>query len=136
MAVTISMSDATEVPGDVAESVTGAVVYELDRGEWTAAPIPPALLSPKLRVLCELWRAEHPSCRFAMLLTLAGGQYTLKYLPDLGNLARVIDSINHFMAALSGATVPWRLEILPASRAALSALVLFPEDPTAPTSVH
>jgi hypothetical protein len=80
--------------------------------------------------MCELWRGEHPSCLFAMLLTLGNGQYSLRYFPDLAALASAIDSTDQLVTGIS-ATVPWRLEILPESKAALSALVPLRDPPGA-----
>jgi hypothetical protein len=123
-----------------ADPITGAVVYELDfdSREWLTEPIP-ADLPPQLRALCELWRSENPSCRFAMLLTLGSSQYSLRYFPDLYALASAINStnqLNQLVMGVCATVVPWRLEILPESKGRLPAL-LSPCDPGAPApSTH
>ncbi len=124
------MSESTDRP------ITEAVVYELDWNsrEWLAAPIP-ADFSPRLRALCELWRGEHPACRFAMLLGLGQGQYSLRYFPDLAALISAIESTNK-LAVPFGAIVPLRFEVLSESKAALSALVPPRDAPGAAPSTH
>lgn len=119
-----------------ANPITGAIVYEIDfdNRDWLGAPIP-ADLPPGLRALIELWRGAHRSYRFAMLLTLGHAQYSLRYFPDLADLASAIDSTNELVEGI-GAVVPWRLEILPASKAALSALLPMREPPGSAPGTH
>jgi hypothetical protein len=121
---------------DAVKPITEAIVYELDleRRVWLATP-DTACLPPRLRVLCEWWRSAHPSCRFAMLLTLGHAQYSLRYFPDLAALASAIDTTNELVTGI-GATVPWRLEILPASKAALAALLPRREPPSSAPGTH
>lgn len=124
------------IPDHPSVPITEAVVYELDfdSREWLTGPIP-TQLSRRLRALCELWRGEHSNCRFAMLLTLGSGQYSLRYFAGLDALASAIHSTDELASGV-GAKVPWRLEILPASTASLSALLLAHEAPGAASRTH
>jgi hypothetical protein len=115
---------------------TDAAVYELDfaNREWLAAPAT-ADLPARLRALFELWRGENPTARFAMLVTAGSGHYSLDYFRDLAALAVAIDSTNQHATTI-GVAVPWRLELLPGSKAALSALLPQHGSPGASPSTH
>ena len=57
-----------------------------------------------------------------MLLCLGEAQYSLRYFADLAAVEIAIDSTNR-LAAPFGVIVPWRFEVLPESKCALSALL-------------